>query len=241
MKRFFSLACAVGALLAATPAAATPPDVIDIRDQLVALSDDTVFVLRSSVDNLGVYYSSYRETWLVAIDVASGEETSWLVWRGRRDTMFGANVDNEWTEVTTFNRADWHDPMQVIADAGAELVLGDGRGRSADEALVPDASGRFVVGGEYWPRFTWQRDPALEHARTSVATLVANVAETDRLAPITTAELFAMREVDWDGCAFHQAGYPQGVGERTYLLVRLDCESEDTGERTSLIQVFSPS
>ena len=242
MKHLLAPAAVAAALtLSATPAAATPPDVIEIRDQLFALSDDTVFVLRTSVDNLGVYFSSYRETWLVGIDVATGEETMWLVWRGRRDTEFGADAGNEWYEITTFDREDWHDPMQVVADARAELVLGDDRGASRSALLEPDAAGRFTVTMDYLPTFAWQRAAAIDHARASVDTLAANVAEAERMAPVTTRELFAMREVQWDSCTFHQHGYPHGVGRRAYLLVRLDCESMETGERTSLIQAVSPS
>ncbi|MEL1252080.1 hypothetical protein [Aurantiacibacter gilvus] len=241
MKPISALACVTGALLVATPAAATPPDVIDISDQLFALSNDAVFVLRSSTDNLGVYYSSYRETWLVGIDVATGEETAWLVYRGRRDTVFGDDGTDESLAVTLIDRESWHDPMQVIADAQAERVLGEGRGRRDGEALIPDASGQFAVELDYWPRFAWQRRAALDRARASVATLAANVAETDRLAPVTTRELFAMREVEWDSCAFHQHGYPRGTAANAYLLVRVDCEGVDNGETTSLIQVVSPS
>ena len=238
MKRALALSGAAAALFVAAPAAATPPDVIDIRDQLFALSNDTVFVLRSSVDNLGVYYSSYRETWLVGIDVASGEETSWLVYRGRRDTVFGDDGNDEGVAVTLMDREDWHDPMQVIADAQAELVLGEGRQRTDDEALVPDAAGQFVVERDYWPRFAWLRDDALGQLRVSVSTLAAQVAEADRMAPVSTQELFAMREVEWDSCAFYEHGYTRS---NSYLIVRIDCESGETGETTSLIQVVNPS
>lgn len=240
MKRLLALCCAALAL-SSTPAAATPPDMIEISDQLFAMSDQTVFVLRSSVDNLGVYFSSYRETWLVGIDVATGEETMWLVWRGRRDTRFGNDAADEWAEITTFDREQWHDPMQVIADADAELVLGLGRGVRDDAQLEPDAAGRFTVAMDFAPTFSWQRSVSIEHARTSVESLASRVAEAERMAPITTHELFAMREVEWDSCTFNQHGYPHGTGERAYLLVRLDCESMETGERTRLIQVVSPS
>lgn len=240
MRRLIPL-CVAALALVATPAAATPPDVIEIEDQLFALSNDTVFVLRSSTDNLGVYYSLYRETWLVAIDVESGAETSWLVWRGRRDTVFGEDGSDESLAVTLIDREAWHDPMQVIGDAGAELVLGDDRHARETEPLVANAAGMFDVSIDYWPHFAWQRGAALDRARRSVATLAANVAEVDRLAPVTTAELFAMREVDWDSCQFRQHGYPRGAGANSYLLVRVDCEGMDNGERTSLIQAVSPS
>ncbi len=240
MKRLLAVFCAVAALVA-SPAAATPPDVIVIEDQLFALGEDKVFVLRSSFDNLGVYHASYREAWLVGIDVASGEETMWLVYRGRTEDMSAIDPDDGRIEVTLMDREAWHDPMQIIGDAGAELVVGERRHAADDSPLVPDGDGNFLLEDDYWPTFTWQRDEALAQAGASVAVFAGHIADVPRMAPISTREMLEGRGVIEDSCAFYRLGFPRGSGAEAYQLVEVRCADEDVLEFTSVIQAISPS
>lgn len=72
------------ALACAAPAAqATPPDLVQIHDQLLAVSAESLFLLRTSNDNLGLYDAEIRTIALIELDRDTGTETVWPVYAAR--------------------------------------------------------------------------------------------------------------------------------------------------------------
>lgn len=240
MFRKFALCCAA-IVLAATPARATPPDVIAISDQVFALGEDKVFVLRTAFDNLGVYHEDYRETWLVGIDVATGEEALWLVYRGRSERTESVDPEAGRVVVTLLDRELWHDPMQIIGEAGAELVVGYRSFEPDESPLVPDAGGTYEIADDYRGTYRWRRDQALARADASALAFASRIADVPRMAPVTTRELLDGRGVIAESCTFHRLGLPRGVGVNSYQLLQADCRDDEALEFTSLIQAVTSS
>lgn len=70
---------------AASVAQATPPDFIQIHDQLLAVSAESLFLLRTSNDNLGLYDAEIRTTALIELDRKTGAETVWPAYAARHN------------------------------------------------------------------------------------------------------------------------------------------------------------
>jgi hypothetical protein len=237
MKRLL-IASLVGATALLAPSAqATPPDLVWIEDQPFAAATDTVFVLRTTIDNLGVYTSAHSETFLVAIDVATGEETYWLVYRARRDIV--DDPAKERVEVTLFDRKDWHDPYAIVADAGAALAPAAMPGEAEEIATSADGE-TYTIAADYpWPTFAFSRAASLAQMERSLVALAERVADAERIAPVSTRDLYPV-SLAYHDCSFATLGRPIGVNASGYQLIRIDCDAgEDVGS-ASLIQAILP-
>jgi hypothetical protein len=239
MKRILVASLAAAAALLAPSARATPPDIVTIEDQPFAAAPDKVFVLRTTFDNLGVYSSSYSETFLVAIDVATGAESYWLVYRARRDLFSDATSAEGQAKVTLFDREDWHDPYAIVADAGAALASDAVFGK-AEEIASPANGGTYTIAADDpWPAFAFSHADAIARMDRSMAALAKRVYDIERIAPISTRDLYGA-SIDADSCSFSKLGRPIGLGASAYQLIRIDCgDVEETGT-TSLIQAILP-
>jgi hypothetical protein len=69
MTRIFSILIAALSLILTTPAQATPPDAMDVSDELFGISETHLFLLRHTDDNLGQYAASARHVFLVAVNL----------------------------------------------------------------------------------------------------------------------------------------------------------------------------
>ena len=216
------------------PAVQTPPDVITIGDDLFATNGETLFVYRSTNDNLGVCQSDYSERFLVAIDVATGEEQYWLVYRARRDQIFDEATGDERVEVTYSDREDWHDPYQIIADADAFLL--ERVGTPPPPAIIRQPGG-IRLSYDSGQQFDIYYSPSVARARASLADLAQRMSDVPRMAPVSTRELLQNRQIDWDSCSFTALGRPLGTGPSAFQIIRLRCHDGDDMEQTSLLQV----
>lgn len=237
MKFLLFLSIFLAAACLSQPTSATPDDMITVEDEAFAANSDTLFVMRTVQDNLGLHTSTYAETFLVGIDVKSGEETHWLVYRARHDRVFSANAEEEGVETTLFDRETWHDPHAIVADAGASLAPTAVRG----ETTVLDHGETIAMGYDYGPRFEFQRDDALTAARRSLIRLQDHVGEAPRMSMLTTRDIWDERAVDWDSCAFSSVGYPANLGAQAFQIVRVHCHDGYEGSTTSLLQAIPVS
>lgn len=220
----------------------TPPDVVDLRDEVFATGTDAVFVLRISRDNMGSYYDEQIETHLVRIDVASAEETMWLVYRARKATVFDDDPALERHATLHQSREEWHDPFAIIAEAGATLFLG--RADHSEHLPQPERAeadtGLLTIGYEYGPTFALRRDDALARMRVSLAAFAERIYDAPRMTMMTTRQVFSDRIVDWENCGFAAENFPVGLGNSRYQIVRVSCDDGEDMEQTSLLQVVRP-
>lgn len=229
----FSYAFSFAAAFSSPFSGATPPDIINIGDRVFATNADTLFVLRNTNDNLGVYTSDHTESFLVAIDIDSGEEQYWLVYRARRDTVFGSGNDLDQLRVTHLDRGEWHDPYMIAADAGAYLLDGGGDGGHASVSVQP---GSIRLSYDYGPEFHLHLPGSMSRAAASLAALSSQMSDVDRMATITTRDLLENRIVAWDTCSYTAQGLPIGSGTNAFQIVRMHCHDGEDMEQTSLLQ-----
>ena len=114
------------ALACAAPAArATPPDAFALHDQLFGISAGTVFLLRSSSDNLGLYATDRRRVALVLVDRATGRESLLPVYGSFRVP----NSDNHPNSARTAIHPDIPtgavDPFAILRDHAGEVIMAE--------------------------------------------------------------------------------------------------------------------
>ena len=225
-------------LLGPTPVRATPPDNAVVTDTLFGVGGGKVFVLRSTRDNLGLHASVRTETWLVAIDPQSGEETLWPVHAARQDSESqegGGEID-----VTTTDRIeDAVNPFEVLARHGALPVLERNFNQAQGRAQPREAGGRLIINqGPEWT-FAFITDDARARYRRSVETLAARIVDVTRMAPMSTRAIFEGTVSHLDQCSFEPFGSPVRVGPEgsDYQALRVSCSPGDGIEGHSLIQL----
>jgi len=238
MKRLvIALFASAGALLAPS-AQATPPDIATAGDQPFAATPDRVFVLRSTSDNLGQYTGSQGETFLVAIDVATGEETYWLVYREKQTVVYDNDTAEGRVETELLARDDWHDPYAIVADAGATLAPFATRGEALEFASSADGE-RYTVTYEDGPTFAFSRADAFAQMDRSLAALAERVEDFERMAPMSTRDLYRDPWIDRESCSFSNLGWSVGP-EGSFQLIRIKCDDDEGLGIVSLIQVIAP-
>lgn len=243
MKPITFLLALCSAVAIASPASATPPDAISVRDEVFAANTESLYVLRTTTDNLGLHTSVHSETFLVKIDIASGAERYWLVYRARQDTQFDADPAKERLEASLLDRDLWHNPFAIVADAGAALAPVAVRGELDPAPAPASAEKTSRWSHREGTEFVFNHAEAMSRAKRSLAALMGEVSDVGRMAPVKTRELYAKREVDWNSCQFSRLGYPVGIGHSAFQIVRLSCHDGMEMERTSLIHAvpLSPS
>lgn len=138
--------CLLAAVLAAGTAQATPPDVLGIRDELFGVSAAEVFLIRTTSDNLGLHIAGMSDVFLVAKDIATGEDTAiWPVYRSLRTLGDRPDAIGEIVLVLPQERAV--NPYDILGAHG-------GRPASAreDPASADLTSGDLTVTGSDGPR-----------------------------------------------------------------------------------------
>ncbi|APE27229.1 hypothetical protein [Aurantiacibacter gangjinensis] len=231
----------------AVPARATPEDIITLRDEVFAIGPDSVFVLRTSRDNMGSYYNLQIESHLVRIDLESGDETSWLVYRALRQTVFDEDPALERHETVTQSVGYWHDPFAVIADAGATFHAGSSdAGMRLPQPETGEAEpDRFTIRYDRDVIFAFSQMQARARARSAVDVFGQSLFDAPRMSTASTRELFlemfAGMMSEWGVCDFATDGLPEGMGDRRIQLVRMQCGDEDVDNSLSLIQLARPT
>lgn len=92
-----TMIAAVSMLGLTLPASATPPDIIDVRDEIFGISQTQVLLLRTTFDNPGPHIAGRNDVLLVSVDIATGERTLWPVYRIYR----GPDPQSDWLRSRT--------------------------------------------------------------------------------------------------------------------------------------------
>lgn len=208
--------------LAAAPASATPPDVIDVRDEVFGITPGQVLVLRSTRDNLGLYEAEHRDVFLVAIDRASGKETLHPVYRAQ--TGPGEQADRP--PRTQGSRLPGSvDPFEVLRKAGgiardrSEWRTGPSASLRADAVSIAFQDGATVQ---------LKLAPLLRRVSSSLDELAGAIGDYSRLAPISTRDLLAGQTFDAAACDFQEPMHYLGLDRTPAVrLMRVTCGAEE--------------
>lgn len=230
-KTLFAALCAI-----APAALATPPDIIDVRDELFGVSSCCVLTLRMTNDNLGVYDVIQRDVALIVTDRESQEETLYPVYRvrGRSDP----DRDDGALAYTAAALPDSVDPFALLSGMnGAALSVGDGFlsavgpvGRDGDWLTIAVEGGRVRV----------RMEDVLRRAEGSMSGLAAIVGDYDRPAPVATADLLEGRLGDGADCDFPEAWrLHDRTGGAPVILLRVECGPDWEG--TSILTPLAVS
>ncbi len=225
------------ALSAPNPAFATPPDIIDIVETPFGLSETHLFVLRSSSDNLGLYDSMRTETFLVAIDLSTGEEEFWLVDRAERTLEYDVDGDPLDHVVKRDAGATVINPISILTERGG-LVWS-----AIELTLVEPTLGETETGYtlSYPGGITFGIDKTTIAQRFARMTtfMAENVADRRRMSTMSTREVFAGRFASADDCK--PGDVLESAAMRAYpvfQIVRVECTSDIDDGITAFVSVW---
>ncbi|SEB59229.1 hypothetical protein [Rhodobacter sp. 24-YEA-8] len=239
------LALGLAILQAGTDAArATPPDIIDLRDEIFGFSEQSIFLLRSTWDNLGVYSSEQREVFLVVVDRQSGAESLAPVYQVRRDedqAREASGPGTTWWMTRAVVPAEAVNPWQVLAEARGVPY---GAGGQGDSGPAP-VEGSLAPGGEIHigleTGWSWRGEGAVLVAGigSRLDGIAAALGEPQRIAPVTVRDLLAGQVFTDQDCDI--AGgqvLDRAAGGPPSALVRIDCVEGEGGQLASLLIVL---
>ena len=206
------------ALACAAPAAqATPPDAFAISDQLFGISADTVFLLRTGSDNMGLYAANRRGVALVLIDRRTGDETLLPVYRSFRFPDFD-QPDSARTTIRADALPGAIDPFAILRDHGGEAIVAgaDTAPRPVDH-IPPDLRAK------------------VQHRLDAYAALMGDYR---RMGPLTLPLLVADSTA---ACRADHAVTPDDQGAETpATLIRVLCGDPDTDDITAALYLPAP-
>lgn len=108
-------------LCLAAPVMAGPYDVLHLRDALIGVSADRVFLLRRASDNMASYFQDMQTIALIEIDRSTGEETVWPVSRAQYGTDMSRIAGPD--SMSAYDLPDAVDPFARLAEQGAVALL----------------------------------------------------------------------------------------------------------------------
>lgn len=217
-------------MLATVPARATPPDMLELRDTLFAVSAERVFVLRSTRDNYGVYDVDWRDQFLIAIDRSTMTEQIWPVYRVVRFPDHDAEVGSLLGKAHVRPLAGAVNPWEVMAHFGA-LPLGPAEGDALD--LLVDG-GTVQLLGEAGPAAALEVAEALARLDRATTTLAATIEPYQRMGPMLARDLLPA------GFRAEHCRFSEGLRLNDLLaapahLLRMTCVVDEDAGETSLI------
>ncbi|MGL4235613.1 hypothetical protein [Tabrizicola sp.] len=227
-------------LASALPATATPPDVIDVHDELFGVSPSHIFLLRSALDNLGSYYMDRSETMLVAVELATGAETLWPVYTMNRG-LVDDGTDSERSKVVVSPRQDAVNPFDILAEYDA--VPAAAAFPRADADAVPDAKlGADALSVSYSATdgsYALATETLLSGMTASINRLAEAVGDYERPLHVTSArDLLLDRAFAVQECSVSDPLQLSALIEAAPIqLVRITCSSEEDFSLNSLIVV----
>ncbi|MDO5605942.1 MAG: hypothetical protein Q4G25_12355 [Paracoccus sp. (in: a-proteobacteria)] len=217
------LTLAAGALAAcgAIPAQATPPDLIRITDELLAVSAERVFILRSSIDNLGSHSADIRSLALIGIDRATGAETVWPAYAVSRQSD-----DESGAVVRPLDQPGGAASFTILHESAALPVTPSG----TDTPLVPwedDGAGALRIHADC----AGVRQAGLADLEIRTGRQLADFGrqmDYTRMGALSFAQMLAETDALTGQC---QPGYAvqisAGDGGRDPVVMRLQCGEDD--------------
>ena len=223
------------------PAQATPPDIVNIGDELFALGKDAVLVLRRSRDNLGLYNAEVDSTALVAIDRQSGAERIWPVYRTRRLPDYEADASGMRMQVLPEAIAGAVNPYDILHELQARPLSWPGDFDPTPGALHEQDG---MVSVSYGDDLTYRRplQEMLDSLAASQAALAQDIPDYTRFGPLGLGDLLSGRQFTAAQCSIAD---PTRLDDRSgappVVLVRFRCEEESDGPSSALLLPLLPT
>lgn len=181
MKRVLFALCFVWSALTAH---ATPPDVLTVKDKLFGMSADYVFVLRTTSDNHGSYYTETNDVVLIATHIKTGKQTLWHLYRVTRTQL-------DYGEMTMRNTL----PKNAV---NPYAILAQYKGVTADIADVDTSpkvaeltSKQLSITSADKTQFALATDAWLKQQKTSLKKTAKILPIYERVHPLNHRELIA--------------------------------------------------
>lgn len=220
-------------------ALATPPDIINVRDEFFGVSESSIFVLRITYDNLGLHDSAQRDVVLVALDRRTQEETSWPVYRARSAPDYEQDEAGATSRIDRLALPDAVDPFEMLGELGGMPVGAKDMGYHV--AAEPEMRGdAVVIAYDDGAEFRSDMGTLLQGVTVSLNALAERLGDYDRMAPVHTRDLLGDLAFRSDECRIsdpHRFNIPWGTAPT--LAARLTCDDNE-GQFISLL-VLVPS
>lgn len=234
-KHTFRPALAILALLFSTPTLASPDTFIDLVEEPLGVSEDHLFLLRVSTDNLGYYEASRVEVYFVQIDWETGAETALVVDRFVRSMDYDDSGEAQGYSIKRDEGLEPRSPYLLMSERGGVPWIAASRPANlSDPPVIRDQSDWITV--TYGGAHRISRDAIQDRLEAQKAFFLANAAEHPRSSTMTTRQHFEERTISVASCA-SDGVYDYWVPGRAKLplLMRVRCASDEDSEMTSLI------
>lgn len=225
----------------AAPAAATPPDMVGLRDELFGVSAEYVFLLRYVFDNHGVYESEQRDLLLVALNRRTRTETIWPVYRARHGADYERGND--------LGRPYRIDPITVEGQVDPFAKLREMQGMPIGPAWMRDSTPARVEPGDRMVTLTdeagrrfGQDIAALRQARATALTATADaIGDYPRMNQTTIHDLLGTLD-EWQQDCIYTDGYrfSSELGAAPTAMLRVTCTDGEDGQEWSLLMLVPP-
>ena len=217
-------ACAL-ALLIVAPAAATPPDIVDLHDELFGIGLEEVLVLRTVTDNMGLHAIGLSTVFLAAIDGATGEETLWPLYRARFAPDHDRDPTGNTMGIETWPLTDPADPFAILTErkvvpAGTAGLLWP---QAGTVTVTLDAEG-LSVSHDDGASFHLPAPQLAEILERTTGQLAELAQPYSRPNTLTLADLLAGRDIAPDGCTASEDALLRFPAQTAPIqLVRITC------------------
>ncbi len=234
--RAFTLPLALFAVFSPS-AQATPPDVIEIREEPFGLSEAHLFVTRTTTDNLGLHQALRVESFLVAIDLKTEKEELWVL-----DRLVHMEDYDDAGEFTGYS-----------IERDPDLKSVNAYGVLAQQRALPWSAVSHEANYDVAPsltsdadaiRLTYDDGPSYRLATGDMSRRLGdvtpstseNVVDYQRMSTMATRMMFAERIVPVETCKpgpvleHWDTDYPA-----RYRFIRINCSDEEEPGVTSLI------
>lgn len=237
----FKAAAAALALSIATPAFASPDTFIDFVEEPIGVSEEHLFLLRVSTDNLGYYEASRVEVYFVQVDWETGEETTLVVDRFVKSMDYSEDGEAQGYSIKRDKGVEPRSPHILMTERGGIPWIAASRPANlSGPPVVSDQPDWITV--QYGGTHRISRDAIQLRLEKQKAFFLANVADHPRSSTMTTRQFFEERTISAARCA-SDGIYDYWVPDRSKLplLMRVACAWDEDSERTSLIVQLQPA
>lgn len=228
-------AVAALSLLMAAPVAASPDTFIDFVEDPIGVSEDHLFLLRVSTDNLGYYEASRIEVYFVQIDWKTGDENTLLVDRFVKSMDYDENGESQGYSIKRDEGVEPRSPhILMVERGGIPWIAAHRPWIFSVPPVVSDQPDWISVqhGGTY----RISREAIQDRLDQQKAFFAANVVDHPRSSTLTTRQYFEERVISADKCVSDGVFDYWVPGRRELpLLMRVRCAYDEDSEQTSLI------
>ncbi len=220
-------------MLAAGPALATPPQVVEMQETVLGLDADHLYVLRVTEDNMGLHTASQKDILLIARRLADNVDDG--VWPVMRTLYMAPDAGPGQLDVLPL--PDRADPFGILAERGARPLLGDGW--TADEIAAGPGGLRAVerdaIHGLDWASVGRALEASLRNARAALPPL--KVEGEDMLLAVRFDPEADCRVM---GAHVYSDGTPDDYS-RVRVVASLRCENDDSMAPVQMLLVLPPT